>query len=86
MPHRELQDDKGNRSSMRLAFAVLVGVELIMIVVWCILAFIEVRKEVSDWTGLSYVLAAIVGIGGLAGISKAIQKRYENTNNQAQES
>jgi hypothetical protein len=45
------------------------------------LAFVECRKEVSEWTGLSYILLAIVGIGGFAGISKAIQKKYENSNN-----
>ena len=76
-----LKDDKGNNSSMRLAFIILILVELILIGVWCVLAFIEVRKEVSDWTGLSYVLAAIIGIGGLAGLSKAIQKKYESYEN-----
>ena len=78
MPYTELQDDKGNRSSMRLAFIVLVVVEIIMIAIWCLLAFRESGKEMTDWTGLSYVLVAIVGIGGLAGVSKAIQKKYEN--------
>jgi len=74
----ELQDDKGNRSSMRLAFLLLIGVEILLIVVWVVLAFQEVGKETSDWSGMSYVLAAIGGIGGLAGLSKAIQKKYEN--------
>ena len=62
---------------MRLAFLLLIAVEIAMIAVWVALAFIEVRKEISDWTGLSYALGAIVGIGGFAGLSKALQKKYE---------
>ncbi|MBE0661149.1 MAG: hypothetical protein IH597_01675 [Bacteroidales bacterium] len=74
------EDDKGNRSSMREILYILVGVEIALMVVWCCLAFIEARKDSSDWSGLSYILVAIIGIGGLASLSKLIQKKYENSN------
>ncbi len=80
MPQNWLNDDAGNRSSMRVAFVILLVVELTLIAIWVIAFLAERHKEYTDYSGLSYILAAIVGIGGLAGISKAIQKRYEKNN------
>lgn len=80
MPQSWFNDDAGNKSSVRFAFALLVVVELVLIVVWVTVFLAERHKEYTDYSGLSYILAAIVAIGGLAGVSKAIQKKYEKDN------
>lgn len=80
MPQKLLNDDSGNQSSMRLAFVILLVVELTLIAIWVIAFLAERHKEYTDYSGLSYILAAIVAIGGLASLSKAIQKKYEKNN------
>lgn len=73
-----LRDNKGNLSSMRLVLFASLIIEIVLIVVWIILAFVECCKEVSDWTGLSYVLVAIISIGAFTAFAKSIQKKYES--------
>ena len=78
MPFAELHDDKGNRSSMRVAFAVFIilDVVLVTVMVGSIITSI-VRRELVDWTGLSYFLGAIgFSTSGAFG-AKALQKKYE---------
>jgi hypothetical protein len=76
MPGR-FQDDKGNRSSYRELFYALIAVEILLLIFWCCLAYIEIHKTQSDLNGLAAILAIIVGIGGLGQLFKSIQKKYE---------
>jgi hypothetical protein len=76
MPGR-FEDDKGNRSSFREIFYILIAIEVLLLIFWCWLAIVEVHKTESDLNGLAAILAIIVGIGGFSQLFKSIQKKYE---------
>jgi predicted permease len=73
-----MQDDRGNASSMRKAFAVFIVLDVVLVTVMVASIIIAlVRREFIDWTGLSYFLAAIgFSTSGAFG-AKALQKKYE---------
>lgn len=78
MPFNEMQDDKGNRSSMRIAFAVFIIMDVILVMIMSAGIVISyIRSEPVDWTGMSYFLGAIgFSTSGAFG-AKALQKKYE---------
>ena len=79
MPFGELQDDRGNRSSMRVAFAVFIILDVVLVTIMCVsIVAALIRREFVDWQGMSYFLGAIgLSTSGAFG-AKAYQKKYEN--------
>ncbi len=73
-----LQDDKGNKSTMRVAFLIGVVVFIFLLLLFTHMAILESRKEVVDYLGLAALFTATVTELGLVLYFKTLQKKYEN--------
>jgi hypothetical protein len=75
-----LQDDNGNYSSMRILLFMLFAFVLFLYFDWRTALFVEVRKQVPDYQGITSLFTAMMaGFVALiaATIAKIIQKYIE---------
>jgi positive regulator of sigma E activity len=80
-----LNDDKGNKSSLRAMLAYLFTLIGLMVVVW-IGAFIsETFRETPDYSGLAQIIGAIMGGGVVSLAAKVVQKKFETKNDNTDE-
>ena len=66
---------------MRLALIIIIIITLLLAVAWIYVFLQESRRTETDYTGLSLILTAILGIVGGGFIGKVIQKKYEKDEN-----
>ena len=73
-----LQDDNGNWSSMRVAFFVMVFIELLLMILTGYVLYLEALKETPNYRDLS-VWYGVVTAGAVAAlVAKVAQKKHEN--------
>ncbi len=72
-----IKDDKGNNSTMRVAFLIGVVVFIFLLLLFTHMAILESRKENVDYIGLATLFTATVTELGLVLYFKTLQKKYE---------
>lgn len=79
---KELEDDNGNKSSIRKALLVAMIIDVWLVALMSASIILDlIRGNVIDWTGLSYYMAAIAAVTSGVAWAKAHQKKYENNGN-----
>jgi len=78
---KELEDDNGNKSSMRKALLVAMVIDIWLVALMSASIIIDLIRAIPiDWTGLSYYMGAIAAVTSGVAWAKAHQKKFENQN------
>lgn len=75
---KELEDDIGNKSSIRKALLIAMIIDVWLVVLMSASIIVDlVRGNVIDWTGLAYYMGAIAAVTSGVAFAKSNQKKYE---------